>query len=74
MKKDGYLKAILLFAVFGMIFSGYLSYGELFPSASSGPTCSALSAKILGLPTCVYGFLMYTIVAVLAYLALKSRK
>ncbi|VVB68492.1 Uncharacterised protein [Candidatus Norongarragalina meridionalis] len=74
MKKDDYLKAILLFAVFGMLFSGYLSYGEFFPSASSGTTCAALSAKIFGLPTCVYGFAMYAIVAVLALLAINGKK
>lgn len=74
MKKDDYLKTILLFAVFGMLFSGYLSYGELFPSAASGAVCAALSAKIFGLPTCVYGFIMYAIVAALALLALTSKK
>lgn len=74
MKKDDYLKAILLFAVFGMLFSGYLSFGELFPSVSPGIACTALSAKLFGLPTCVYGFIMYAIVAVLALLAIMSKK
>lgn len=30
MGRNAYLKIILLFSVFGMLFSGYLSYGELF--------------------------------------------
>jgi len=74
MKKDEYLKIILLFSVFGMLFSGYLSYGELFPSGGGEFVCAALSAKILGVPTCVYGFVMYVIIGVLAYLALASKK
>ncbi len=74
MDKNGYLKVIVLFSVFGMLFSGYLSFGELFPGASSGAACAVASAKILGLPTCVYGFLMYVIIGVLAFLALQSKK
>ena len=74
MKSKYYLKLIMLFSVFGMLFSGYLSFGELFPSAASGATCAAASAKILGLPTCVYGFIMYVIIGVLAYLAYASKK
>ncbi len=69
--KDGYLKTILLFSVFGMLFSGYLSWGELFPSATPAFGCAVASAKILGVPTCVYGFVMYLIIGVLALLALK---
>ena len=72
--KSAYLKLIFLFASFGMVFSGYLSFGELFPSMSSGQVCAALSAKIFGLPTCVYGFFMYCIIAALSLLALTSKK
>ena len=74
MKKDGYLKIILLFSVFGMLFSGYLSWGELFPGTPSAFGCAAASSKILGVPTCVYGFIMYLVVGILSLLALKSKK
>lgn len=74
MDKDGYLKVIILFSVFGMLFSGYLSFGELFPGTSTGFGCAVASTKIFGLPTCVYGFLMYLVVGILAYLALQSKK
>ncbi len=70
MKKNDYLKIILLFSFFGMLFSGYLSYGELF--GSSGGTCGITSSLIFGLPSCVYGFLMYVIIGILAFLGLKS--
>jgi hypothetical protein len=74
MDKNDYLKIIAAFSVFGMLFSGYLSWGEIFPGARSGFSCAATSAKILGLPTCVYGFIMYLIIGVLAFLALSSKK
>jgi len=72
MMKNECLKAILALSVFGMLFSGYLSYGELF--TSSGAACSVASVKILGLPACVYGFVMYAIILALSWLGLKSRK
>ena len=71
MDKNGYLKVIMALAVFGMLFSGYLSYGELFGTCTLG--CSA-AGKIFGLPPCVYGLVMYTIITVLAYLAYSSKK
>jgi len=72
MNKNDYLKIIMLFSVFGMLFSGYLSFGEFFPSGSPGLACAAASAKILGLPTCIYGFIMYAVIGVLAYLSFRS--
>ena len=74
MDKNDYLKIILLFSIFGMLFSGYLSYGEFFTGGSSGLGCAVASTKILGLPTCIYGFVMYLIIGVLAYLALQIKK
>ncbi len=74
MDKNDYLKVIMAFSVFGMLFSGYLSWGELFPGAPSGFSCAAASAKILGVPTCVYGFIMYLIIGILSVMALKSKK
>ncbi len=74
MDKDGYLKVIIAFSIFGMLFSGYLSWGELFPGTPQGFSCAAASAKILGVPTCVYGFIMDLLIGALAALALKSEK
>lgn len=71
MDKNGCLKSILALSVFGMLFSGYLSYGELFGTCTAG--CSQ-AGLILGLPACVYGFVMYAIVAALSYMGLAARK
>ncbi len=46
---------------------------RLFPGAPSGFSCAAASAKILGVPTCVYGFITYLIIGILSILALKSK-
>jgi hypothetical protein len=74
MDKNDYLKVIIAFSVFGVLFSGYLSWCEFFPGAPSGFSCAAASAKILGLPTCIYGFIMYLIIGLLSGLALVSKK
>ncbi len=71
MDRKEYLKIILVFSVFGMLFSGYLSYGELFGTCELG--CSA-AGRIFGFPACVYGLVMYTIITALVLLALKEKK
>jgi uncharacterized membrane protein len=74
MDKNDYLKIIMAFSIFGMLFSGYLSWGDLFPGVSSAFGCAAASTKILGVPTCIYGFIMYLIIGILSVMALKSKK
>ena len=64
------LKAILVLSIAGMLFSGYLSYYELFKKACPIGGCSSL----LGLPACVYGFAMYIAVFAISLLGLKGRK
>jgi uncharacterized membrane protein len=66
MAKKNYLNALLVIAVLGMLFSGYLTYMEF-----NGVSCQAIS--ILGLPPCVYGFAMYLVVGILALLALRAK-
>jgi uncharacterized membrane protein len=66
------LKAILVLAIAGFLFSGYLSYNEVF--RPGGVTCTVSNVKILGVPACVYGFTMYAAIIVLAYLGLKGMK
>lgn len=68
MKKETILKIASIIAVAGLLFSGYLSYIEL---SGQGSSCT-LAKSILGLPTCVYGFVMYAII--LALLLVAARK
>jgi uncharacterized membrane protein len=71
MKKQVSLTIILIISIAGMLFSGYLSYGELIKQTCSlNGGCSSLA----GIPVCVYGFVMYLIAFIISILGLKSKK
>ncbi|MDF1497113.1 MAG: hypothetical protein P1P90_03555 [Patescibacteria group bacterium] len=71
MNKQLSLKIILIIAIAGMLFSGYLSYGELFSQVCPiNGGCTAVAS----IPACVYGFIMYTIVLIISAIGLKSKK
>jgi uncharacterized membrane protein len=67
MDKNNYLRIVLAISVLGLLFSGYLTYQEF-----NGVSCQAIS--ILGLPPCVYGFLMYLVVGIIALVALGTER
>lgn len=54
------LQVILGISLFGMAFSGFLSYREFFGHAPAG-TCAEVgpAGTIFNQPPCVYGLLMY---------------
>jgi uncharacterized membrane protein len=68
------LQVILGVSVFGLAFSGVLSYQEIF--ARTAVSCPAPGAPgtVLGYPACVYGFFMYLIVALTAAAGLLSAR
>lgn len=72
MKRELALKVIFVIAIAGILFSGYLSYQELFveqPTEVINPLlgCTKVEAgNILSLPACVYGLVMYIVVAVVS--------
>ena len=70
MKTKTALKTILWISVAGMLFSGYLSYSELFNSICPPGGCKYL----LGMPSCVYGFVMYLIVFVISLMGIKGKE
>lgn len=57
------LQSILAISLFGAVFSGVLSYREVF--ARTAAVCPAPGAPgtVFGYPACVYGFFMYLLVA-----------
>lgn len=71
MAKNVSLKIILAIAVAGMLFSGYLSYGELFRQACP---LSGACTSVAGAPACFYGFVMYLAVSAVSLLGLNSKK
>lgn len=70
MNKQFSLKLILLIAICGICFSGYLSYNEIFNQVCVlGGSCPF----VLNIPACVYGLVMYIIVGIIAVLGLTSK-
>ena len=74
MKKEVALKIILWIAVAGLLFSGYLSYGELFQKVCTAEKLNMGSCtNVFEIPACVYGFVMYLVVFTIACLGLKKK-
>ena len=68
MRRKASLITILVIAIAGIIFSGYLSYHTLFAEGCSEAIISCGGSdpiEIFGLPTCVYGFFMYLVLIIL---------
>lgn len=71
MKSRASLKVILIISIIGIIFSGYLSYSELFNhTCLLGGSCTSVAS----IPACVYGFIMYLIVFVISLFGLMGRE
>jgi uncharacterized membrane protein len=71
MEKQTALKAIIVISLIGVLFSGYLSYTEIFKQfcALGTGTCSS----VFTIPACVYGLVMYFIVLIISIMGLKSK-
>ena len=57
------LQIILGISLFGVAFSGALSYREVFGQTAAVCPSPGAAGTVLGYPACVYGFFMYLIVA-----------
>jgi hypothetical protein len=68
------LQIILGIGAFGLLFSGVLTYHELF--GTSAQTCPAPGAPgtVFGYPACVYGFFMYLAITAVAITGLRSAR
>ena len=68
------LQIILAISLFGLVFSGVLTYRELFGTLPQ--TCPAPGAPgtVFGYPACVYGFFMYLGISAVAGAGLLSRR
>jgi hypothetical protein len=56
---------VFFISIAGLLFSGYLSYYELFVPAGCSAAiinCGSKPVNIANLPACVYGFLMYLVI------------
>jgi uncharacterized membrane protein len=75
MKKQIALKIILWISIAGLLFSGYLSYTELFAGFCGASQLGMGSCtNVFQIPACVYGFFMYLAILIVVVLGLKSKK
>ncbi len=63
------ITALVVVGVLGVIFSGYLSYIDLWQTSCPGGQCHYQ----LGLPTCVYGFIFFVIILFSSVIAFWQR-
>lgn len=68
LKTRNALWIILIVSVAGLLFSGFLSFSELFSGSCPLGGCR----NLLGMPTCVYGFVMYLAIFVISILGLGA--
>lgn len=69
------LQTILALSIAGLLFSGYLSYYELFGGGCENTFVQCGSTfSLFDLPACVYGFLMYLVIFGVSFAGLKAKK
>jgi uncharacterized membrane protein len=71
------VKTIFFISIAGVLFSGYLSYLELFvPQGCSVSvvSCGESGFTIADLPACVYGFFMYLTILIITSFTLIENK
>ena len=66
------LQTILVISFIGLMFSGYLSYQELFAGTVRPCPAPGAPGTVLGYPACIYGFFMYLAVAIVSALGLRA--
>lgn len=60
------LQVILGISLFGVLFSGTLTYRELFGHAAATCPSPGAPGTVFGYPACVYGFFMYLVITGIA--------
>jgi hypothetical protein len=68
------LQTIFGIALFGLCFSGVLSYQELFGGSALSCPSPGKPGTVFGYPACVYGFFMYLVITLVAGLGLRGSR
>lgn len=66
-----WIQIALAISLFGAVFSGGLTYRELFRGAAQCPSPGA-PGTVFGYPACVYGFVMYTALVIVCAFGLRA--
>jgi uncharacterized membrane protein len=74
MIKQTALKVILLISIAGLLFSGFLTYTEIFQNTAGYCYSASCSSEIASIPVCVYGFFMYLAVFIFSIIGLSVKK
>jgi hypothetical protein len=68
------LQIILAISAFGLLFSGVLTYHELFGVSAQGCPAPGAPGTVFGYPACVYGFFMYLAITIVAGMGLLAHR
>jgi uncharacterized membrane protein len=66
------LQLSFVLSVAGTLFSGVLSYRELFGATALACPAPGAPGTLLGYPACVYGFFMFLALAIVTGLGLRA--
>ena len=66
------LQWVFAISLFGVVFSGTLSYREVFGSSAAACPAPGAPGTVFGYPACVYGFFMYLVLAAISGAGLWS--
>jgi len=66
------LQVILFIGLFGLGFSGMLTYRELFGASALACPSPGAPGTVFGYPACVYGFFMYLVISMTAIAGLYA--
>ena len=67
------LQVIFGLSLFGSLFSGLLSYQELFGSSALACPAPGAAGTLFGYPACIYGFAMFAAITITAAVGLQLR-
>lgn len=70
MEKQTALKTLFWITLAGVLFSGYLSYTEIFQQSCAIGTCNS---KVFTIPSCVYGIVIYLMCLIISIIGLRSK-
>ncbi len=68
------LQILFAISLFGLVFSGTLTYQELFGATAVSCPAPGAPGTVFGYPACVYGFFMYLVMAIVSSLGLWAAK
>jgi uncharacterized membrane protein len=67
------LRVIFVVSLGGIGFSGALTYQEIWGSGAASCPSPGAPGTIFGYPACVYGLLMYLVIAAVSYAGLRAK-